>query len=137
MADDEQDIADICKLLLEDEGHEVTIARDGQECIQKYNEELSKVQGNDRLPFDLAILDFRMPKKNRLEVAGEILAQRPRQPIIIAAANGNMVLDHAADEIKKLVEVLAKPFGLDEFISVINRKAHGNIVQQVRIVDRR
>jgi hypothetical protein len=48
-----------------------------------------------------------------------------------------MVLDHAADEIKKLVEVLAKPFGLDEFISVINRKAQGNIVQQVRIVDRR
>ena len=137
MADDEQDIADICKLMLEDEGHEVTIARDGQVCIQKYNEELSKVQGNDRLPFDLAILDFRMPIKNRLEVAGEILAQRPRQPIIIATANGNMVLDHAADEIKKLVEVLAKPFGLDEFISVINRKAQGNIVQQVRIVDRR
>lgn len=137
MADDEQDITDICKLLLEEEGHEVTITRDGQECIQKYNEELAKVQGDDHFPFDLAILDFRMPIKNGLEVADEILARRPTQPIIIATANGNMVLDHAAGEIKKSVEVLAKPFGLDEFISAINRKAQGKVAQKVRIADRR
>jgi CheY-like chemotaxis protein len=38
------------------------------------------------LPFDAVVLDYRMPKKDGLEVAKEILKMYPEQRIIFASA---------------------------------------------------
>jgi len=53
------------KTILEKNGYDVTITYDGQECIQKYNEELKKNETNsyNSNPFEIVLIDNNMPKK--------------------------------------------------------------------------
>ena len=73
--------------ILEKEGHKVVITKDGEECLQKYNEEKKK---NDYKllgegPFDVVVLDQSMPKKTGKQVANDILKTTPNQRIIITS----------------------------------------------------
>lgn len=107
--------------ILEKIGHSVTITKDGQECIQKYNDEITKTefQSLDKNPFDVVLLDNNMPKKSGVEVAKEILDKRPNQRIIFASAYDMSTLLKAPGTIPNTVEVLEKPFSLSEMINKI------------------
>ena len=108
--------------ILEKNGYVVTIARDGEECVQKYNDALNKFESTDSDPFDVVLIDNNMPKKSGAEAAKEILDKRPSQRIIFASAYDiNSILD-APGIIKESVEVLQKPFSLNAMISTIQRK---------------
>jgi CheY-like chemotaxis protein len=107
--------------ILEKNGHSVTVARDGQECIEKYTQELKKT-GFETLgknPFDVILLDNNMPKKSGVEVAKEILDKRPNQRIIFASAYDINSLLKAPGVIPESVEILEKPFSLNTMISKI------------------
>jgi CheY-like chemotaxis protein len=45
VADDEVSILEIIELVLTTDGHDVTRAKDGVDCMQKYNEEKAKKEG--------------------------------------------------------------------------------------------
>ncbi|KGP72391.1 response regulator transcription factor [Pontibacillus yanchengensis] len=62
VAEDDENIVDVCRRYLEKEGYEVLIARDGHEAINRWK--------NDKP--DLVILDIMMPLKNGLDIAEEI-----------------------------------------------------------------
>ncbi|MGQ0772771.1 MAG: response regulator [Nitrososphaerota archaeon] len=106
---------------LEKNGHKVTVARDGQECIEVYDGEISKseFESLDRNPFDVVLLDNNMPKKSGVEVAKEILDKRPNQRIIFASAYDINSLIKAPGSISESVEILEKPFSLTAMISKI------------------
>ncbi len=106
---------------LEKNGHKVTVARDGQECIEVYDGEISKseFESLDRNPFDVVLLDNNMPKKSGVEVAKEILDKRPNQRIIFASAYDINSLIKAPGSISESVEILEKPFSLNTMISKI------------------
>lgn len=62
------------------------------------------------LPFDAVVLDYRMPKKDGLEVAKEILALNPSQRIIFASAYVKETLKESVKELRQVVELMQKPF---------------------------
>ncbi|MEM3008047.1 MAG: response regulator [Candidatus Nitrosotenuis sp.] len=106
---------------LEKNGHQVIVARDGQECLEVYAGELSKSEFDtlDKNPFDVVLLDNNMPKKSGVEVAKEILDKRPNQRIIFASAYDINSLLKAPGTMPESVEMLQKPFSLNAMINRI------------------
>ena len=118
VAEDEKDISTLYKVALEERGHRVTITNDGHECLQVYHRELQNVTLNTNpsariQPFDVVILDYKMPKINGMEVAKEILAVNPHQRIIFASAYVKETLVDSIQQLNQVVELLQKPFGQD------------------------
>jgi DNA-binding NtrC family response regulator len=74
-------------------------------------------------PFDAVVLDYRMPKKDGLEVAKEILELDPRQRIIFASAYIKETLEDSVKELKLVVELMQKPFEADTLADTIEDKA--------------
>lgn len=105
--------------ILEKNGHKVKIAKDGQECLEAYEQALSEFDSLDKNPFDVVLLDNNMPKKSGVEVAKEILDKRPSQRIIFASAYDINSLIKAPGNIPKTVEILEKPFSLNTMISKV------------------
>jgi two-component system chemotaxis response regulator CheY len=75
--EDDQDIRDVLKLQLEQAGHKVIEAGDGQEGI-----DLMK-KGSNLLQVGLIITDIRMPKVNGVETIDYIKANAPSIPIMV------------------------------------------------------
>jgi len=129
VAEDETNIAMQYRTVLEENKHEVQITYDGEECLEAYYKELDKfaedkAAGKNRrkAPFDAVVLDYRMPKKDGMEVAREILAIEPKQRVLFASA---YVVDTLVDSVKNLqqvVELLQKPFDLYEFVDLLEDK---------------
>lgn len=153
IAEDEPEIWKPYKVALEARGHKVVISEDGQECLRKYNTELLKQkkiktksssteitsslkketavrslnqQKSPLLlppPFDAVILDYRMPKKDGLESAKEILELDPRQRIVFASAYVKETLEDSVKQLKQVVELMQKPFEADTLADTIEDKA--------------
>ena len=109
--------------ILEKEGHKVIITKDGEECLQKYNEEKKK---NDYKllgegPFDVVVLDQSMPKKTGKQVANEILSETPNQRIIFASAYALGTEKDTSESFKDSVEFLQKPFSLKKLVRQIGQ----------------
>ena len=127
VAEDEPEIAKQYEAILAERKHEVIITYNGEQCIKAYYDELDKLQSKSNYsplkpPFDAVILDYRMPKRDGMQVAREILAIQPKQRILFASA---YVLETLADSIKTLeqvVELIQKPFDLDSFADLIEDK---------------
>ena len=112
IAEDEPDLLNQYKVILEEANHQVTISEDGDIAISLYSEAFDKLSPEDvatQMPFDAVILDYQMPNKNGLDVAKEILDFNPKQRILIVTAHVKTMLEG----IRKLgskIEVLSKPF---------------------------
>ena len=112
------------KHVLEKNGYSVTTARDGEECMQKYNEAFLTLdtESIESGPFDVVLIDNNMPKKSGAEAVREILERCPNQRVIFASAyNINSILS-APGVLKDSVEVLQKPFSLNTMIAKIQTK---------------
>jgi CheY-like chemotaxis protein len=75
-----------------------------------------------RLPFDVVLLDYRMPQINGLEVAKEILAVSSHQRIIFASAYIRETLEYPIKQLKQVVEVIQKPFTIENLVDRIEDK---------------
>ena len=79
-------------------------------------------------PFDAVVLDYRMPKKNGLEVAKEILKLYPEQRIIFASAYIKESLEDSIKELDQIVELMQKPFEPDALVDTIeDREISGGL----------
>ena len=115
IGEDESDIALLYKKALEGRNHEVTLTSNGEDCLEIYHEEsqrflLGTYVSGHILPFDVVILDHKMPKINGMEVAEEILAVNIHQRIIFASAYVKETLIDAIKRLKQVVELIQKPF---------------------------
>ena len=70
-------------------------------------------------PFDVVVLDYRMPGKDGMEVAKEILQLNPQQRIIFASAYVRDTLEDAVKELKQVVELMQKPFDTEVLVDTI------------------
>lgn len=135
VAEDEHVIANSYKLLLESRNHEVIICSDGEQCLQTYDEHARRNKHSVRSrtktgnkaapPFDLLILDYRMPKKNGIEVAEQILAKVPEQRIVIASAYSHEISESKG--FAQNVQMLHKPFEFDAFVSLVEQEPAGPV----------
>jgi CheY-like chemotaxis protein len=129
LAEDEIDIASIYKETLESRNHRVTITSNGEDCLKAYHNAFQEMISSQpetmtrfQLPFDIVLLDYKMPQINGLEVAKEILAVNSHQRIIFASAFVIETLEISIKELKRAVELIQKPFTLMKLIDIIEDK---------------
>jgi two-component system, chemotaxis family, chemotaxis protein CheY len=139
IAEDEPSIQEVYKLTLEDRGHEVTVTNNGAECTQLYADTLSKLPQSsaeylkDHPPFDAVVLDYRMPKMDGIDAAKIILNKNPHQRIIFASAYVLSTLQESVKELHAVVELLQKPFEMDELIDTVEDKAIFNELTKINV----
>ncbi len=112
VADDEKDIRTFTNRILTHEGHDVTLADDGELAIELMKQ-------ND---YDLVILDIMMPNKNGLEVVRYMKKDERLQsvPIFLFSASGP--INTLTLEVKDIVDAyLRKPFMRKEFLQIVNK----------------
>lgn len=129
VGEDHYDTSLLYKMTLEDRGHEVKIENNGEDFLKSYQEEFQKVAlYSDPVehiqPYDTVILDYKMPKRDGIEVGKEILAVNPRQRLIFASA---YLDDNLIEPIEKMkqdgeVEVLHKPFVQQTLVDKVEDK---------------
>ncbi|RLA71567.1 MAG: hypothetical protein DRG24_05220 [Epsilonproteobacteria bacterium] len=113
--EDDQNLQQEMENILEDFFATVTLARDGEDGLQKYLD--STLQGHRK--FDLILSDIRMPRLNGLKMIEKIRALDKNIIILIFSAHGES--DYFVESIKLGVDgYLLKPFDLNQFISVLN-----------------
>ncbi len=123
IADDESDLLDQYKFALEAKGHDVTVCKDGEQCIKVYRIESEQQPGDgSETPFDAVVLDYQMPQKNGIEVAKEILVTNPRQRIIFASGYIQETFLDSIKQLGQITEIMQKPFSLQALIDTIEDK---------------
>lgn len=105
VVDDEKPISDIIKFNLEKEGYEIVTAFDGEEALEKVEEESP----------DLIVLDVMLPKIDGLEVVREV-RKKHSMPIIMVTAKETEIdkvlgLELGADD------YVTKPFSNRELVA--------------------
>jgi DNA-binding response OmpR family regulator len=126
IAEDEEDIGEQYKMILEALGHEVILTKDGEECLKTYRD----VTTNDVSPFDVVVIDYLMPIKDGITVAKEILKESPKQRIIFVTGHGPKLLSELND-FDEQVEVLVKPLSATALISKIENRRQKEIAKQL------
>ena len=123
ISEDEHNILTPYKLILESRGHQVFTAEDGMICMQIYKEELEKLSKDSKInPFDVVLLDYRMPKKDGLQVAKEIFDLVINQRIVFVSAYVKTILIDSSNKLPNIVEMLQKPFELDVLVEVVEEQ---------------
>jgi CheY-like chemotaxis protein len=109
LADDHPAVQMAVGRLLKLDGASVTIARDGQEAVEKALAET----------FDLLLMDLRMPRRSGIEATATLRAQGCRVPIVVFTADFSAE-DRAAAIAAGSDAVLGKPFGLADLHDAID-----------------
>jgi DNA-binding response OmpR family regulator len=109
VVDDTPSVRTALSILLEEEGHAVDFASDGDEALERY----------ERKRPDLLLLDIMMPKKNGYQVLKRIRRSDSALPVIFLTAKGSpadisLGLDLGADD------YLPKPFDDEVLVSRVN-----------------
>jgi two-component system alkaline phosphatase synthesis response regulator PhoP len=105
LVEDEENLHDALKLNLELEGYEITSAFDGQEALNKLEQEY----------FDLIIMDVMLPGLDGISVTENIRLQNNEVPILILSAK-NTSADRVTGLKKGADDYLTKPFNLEELL---------------------
>ncbi len=123
IADDESIIRMGLRTILTELGHTVYSAADGVEAVSLAHREQP----------DIALLDIRMPFRDGLEAAAEILRQRPIPIVILTAYNEGSLLDRAAE--LPVQGYLTKPVKRDDLITTM-RVAMAQFNSQRQLTDK-
>ena len=117
--DDDVDFADYYQKLFQKVGYSAVFTQDGQACLEVYQKEFSKINpfqsdnadGKPRVfPFDVVILEYKLPKMNGIEVAKQILEQNRRQRIMFISSVAEDRMYEIVHHLYKMVELVRKPF---------------------------
>jgi response regulator RpfG family c-di-GMP phosphodiesterase len=88
----------------------------------KHTKSQRSKKNHNYTPFDAVILDYKMPKKDGLQVAKEILELKPDQRIIFASAYLEEALEDSIKQLKRVVELMQKPFGVEALVDTLEDK---------------
>ena len=122
IAEDNEYTAKQYKTILEKRGHQVTLTKDGVECVDEYTNEVKYAElfrKEKAPPYDIVLLDHDMPRKNGATAAKEILDLKPNQRIIFLSAFGQGILGSSDDLRDDTVQIIQKPFSLEFLIHKI------------------
>jgi two-component system cell cycle response regulator CpdR len=124
IAEDHDSIAETYKLILEAQDYEVTVTKNGQECIETFDQHMSSKENSDSGCYKLVILDYHLPIRDAIDVSKHIFSKCPDQRILIASSYPAEVIRKSAENLVNEVELLIKPFDLEYLVEAIaGRKA--------------
>ena len=111
--DDEADICEMTKLLLERAGHEVACTSDSRLAGRMLKEQA----------FDAVITDMLMPDKDGLEVMADLRRNHPEVRIIASSGGGRVSSDSYLHIARKsgAHALLSKPFTMPELLACIEQ----------------
>ncbi len=111
VVDDDIAIRELVGKILEPEGHEVTLAQDGEDALEKFK----------RTWHEIVFSDFRMPKMNGIELLGAIKEINENTQFVIMTSHGSM--DNSIAALKHgAFDYILKPFeDLDVVTNAANR----------------
>lgn len=109
--DDEKNVREMIRLALENVGHTVDTAVDGQSGLEKFG------TGED---WDLVLLDQRLPNETEgTDVFSEMVERRPGTKALLITAYGS--INVAIESLKAgMISLLRKPFSTDQLRSMVN-----------------
>jgi DNA-binding response OmpR family regulator len=99
VADDEPMVREVISIYLTDDGHDVELAVDGREALEKFN----------KAKFDLVMTDRAMPDVNGDQLAAEVKRLRPEVPVILLTGFGDL-MNSAGERPPGVDAVVPKPF---------------------------
>jgi PAS domain S-box-containing protein len=115
IVDDENDIALILRLHLEDAGYQTVTAHDGIEALEQLG----------RQQFDLVLLDIKMPRMDGVQALAEIQKRYPDTAAMMMTAHGSEAM--AVETMQKgALDYLTKPFSTDDMLKRIERAIRYN-----------
>lgn len=108
--EDEKSLREVLRMLLEEEGYEITAAANGLEGIDYLQKDI----------FDLVVTDIKMPKADGFEVLRKTMELSPATIVIMITAFGTT---EATIEAMKLgaYDYIHKPFKIDEIRLIIEK----------------
>jgi len=133
VAEDSSITQDLLKLVLTQRGHQVDIANDGQEALHALRSS----------SYDVALLDFHLPKMDGLQVATQFLAERKglSRPLFVAITGDVEGLLKHPENCEHFDEVVPKPLNIDVVCGIVENgvessgsgdKAPPNVVEMVK-----
>lgn len=108
VVDDEPFVCDAVKMMLEFDGHQIETASSG----------LAALAVLEKARFDLVITDFSMPGMKGNELAAQIRARNPKQPIVMITAYAEMLTANNTP-LDAVDSVISKPFLLEDLRTAI------------------
>jgi signal transduction histidine kinase/ActR/RegA family two-component response regulator/uncharacterized protein YigA (DUF484 family) len=107
--DDEDSVRDVLSRILKTKGHQVVVASNGEEGIERFGSE----------PFDLVFTDLGMPKLSGWEVGKAIKGINPKVPIAMITGWG-VELDRGKLSESGIDLIVSKPFNFDQVIHLVS-----------------
>jgi len=114
VVDDNRDLGELTSEILKERGFRVNIAFDGVSALAKIKQE----------PYDLIILDYRLPGISGLTVLEKTRQIRPNLKTIMISAFGSESTRVRAKELGAYA-FLDKPFDIDGLVKVIKKALNG------------
>ena len=111
LVDDDAEIIESLRLVLESNGYEVLVARDG-------NQGLALTEREDP---DLVILDMMMPKRSGFLVLEKLRRTRENPPRVIMITANEGSRHKAYAEMLGVDDYLRKPFPMDKLIAAVQK----------------
>lgn len=115
VVDDEELITKSLLRLLSARGYNVTVAKSGQEALEKIKE----------ADFDLIVSDVRMPEIDGIETIKQVrsyLERANKKPIPEVLITGYADIERYEAAMKlKVADYIYKPFDIEDFLKVIER----------------
>jgi CheY-like chemotaxis protein len=143
IAEDEEDIALVYEKALETRKHDVVITFNGEDCLKTYHDKVYYMKfqtlpsptrySTNTSPFDIILLDYKLPDMNGMEVAKEILAVNPHQRIIFVSAYVKETLQDSVKQLHQIVELMQKPITINELIDTVEDKDVYNELKKLNV----
>ena len=109
LVDDEPDILLMLRMALEDDGHEIVLAADGEMALARIEEHSP----------DLVVLDLMMPVLDGYGVLDRLQRSGSDLPVVVLSARSDQAdIDRALT--LGAVEFMAKPFDLDRLLGLVS-----------------
>ncbi len=113
VVDDEPDLLEVVKLILESDGYQVVTANSGQEALDLIEKEMP----------DLVLLDIIMPRMDGWEVFSRIKSNSKTHdiPVIMLTAKDQRIDKLIGLHVVRVDDYITKPFGRAELLERIKR----------------
>ena len=115
VVDDEPDVCETIRMVLEHDGHKIQTVNSGREALVLL----------EHGKFDLVTTDFSMSGMKGDVLAALIKQRLPNQPVLMISANGAMAND-SGNPLPGVDLVISKPFLLEDLRNAIAKVLPGN-----------
>jgi two-component system response regulator VicR len=109
VVEDNAEVAKLLELILRRAGYDISIAEDGIEALQRFQEQQP----------DLVLLDIMLPRMDGYEVSTRIRQEFHSQVPVIMLSSLDSPLDMERSREAGATDHLAKPFDKDQLLAVI------------------